>query len=174
MTDIRADMALVFVARWGGPPPRGGSGAAGTPRDLQAVRIELLQLRRARNPARMTWQPVMGAIEPGETAVDAARRELREETGLSPPATLGFWALERVPPFYVHTDDAIILAPRFCALARPGWRPQLNDEHDAFRWVRAADAPGAFIWPSQIDSVREITAELLSGSSSASRILRLQ
>lgn len=166
-------MAQVFVARWGGPPPGAGSGAAGNLPD-QATRIELLQLRRARDPARGTWQPVMGTIEPGESAVDAARRELREETGLAPPALLGFWALEGVPPFYVHTLDVIILAPRFCALARADWRPQLNEEHDAFRWVGAADAPGAFIWPSQIESVREITAELLRGSSAASRVLRLQ
>ena len=44
---------------------------------------ELLQIKRARDPLKDTWQPVMGHIEPGETAVQAALRELREETGLA-------------------------------------------------------------------------------------------
>ena len=42
---------------------------------------EVLLLRR-RQPDDF-WQSVTGSLEPGETPLDAARRELREETGLA-------------------------------------------------------------------------------------------
>jgi 8-oxo-dGTP pyrophosphatase MutT (NUDIX family) len=46
-------------------------------------RILLLQVRDASNPAFGTaWELPGGGIEPGETHVDAAVRELREETGI--------------------------------------------------------------------------------------------
>ena len=47
---------------------------------------EVLQLRR-REPAGF-WQSVTGSLDPGESPLAAARRELREETGLAGDADL--------------------------------------------------------------------------------------
>jgi len=43
---------------------------------------EVLLIRRGRPPRQGEWSLPGGRIEPGERAVDAALRELREETGV--------------------------------------------------------------------------------------------
>lgn len=42
----------------------------------------VLLVRRGRPPAECLWSVPGGAVEPGETLAEAARRELQEETGL--------------------------------------------------------------------------------------------
>lgn len=131
-----------------------------------AADLELLQIKRARDPLKDSWQPVMGHIEPGETAPRAAAREMNEEVGLSPadPRVLGFYALEQVHPFYIAAIDSVVMSPRFVAEVDRGWEPTLNAEHTAARWVQSAHAERAFMWPGQLAAIREITALLTPGS----------
>jgi 8-oxo-dGTP diphosphatase len=42
----------------------------------------ILVVRRARPPSQGLWSIPGGRVEPGETLAEAARREVREETGL--------------------------------------------------------------------------------------------
>ncbi|QYU70206.1 NUDIX hydrolase [Leptolyngbya sp. 15MV] len=122
------------------------------------TRIEFLQLCRAVEPARNTWQPVMGHIEHGETAIGAAIRELREEVGLKPSdkAFKGMWQLEQVHPFFLASQDAIVLSPRFVVEVSPEFGPRLNQEHDGWRWIASHQAMRYFMWPGQLQAVREI------------------
>lgn len=171
-------MVMVLVCRFGKPrfaraSAARGRGPGAEPGHADRDMIELLQLHRAGEPAIGTWQPVMGKVEAGETAVDAALRELAEETGLAREGMLGMWALDQAPPFFMHTRDEVIVAPRFCALAPDTWQPVLNHEHDDHRWVAAADAKRHFIWPTQLVSVAEITGELLRGEAPRAGILRI-
>lgn len=61
-------------------------GAEGTAIEGASVIVlrgdSVLMVRRARPPAEGLWSFPGGKLEPGETAEDAARRELLEETGL--------------------------------------------------------------------------------------------
>lgn len=159
MPTIRADIVDVYVFR-------------------QRAGTELLQLLRAKDPGHVmseTWHPIMGHIEGSETAVECAKRELREEAGLAPgdPALLGLWALEQVHPFYIARTDTIVLSARFAAMVRPGWEPRLNEEHTASRWVAAAEAERSFMWPGQLAAVREILTSLMREGSLCERALRI-
>lgn len=134
-----------------------------------------LQLHRAAPPLDQTWQPVMGHIEQGETAISTARRELEEEVGLhaAHEAWRGFWALEQVYPYFVREIDCVVLSPRFAAEVDASWSPRLNAEHTDFRWIRWADVERSFMWPGQKAACREIVEELARPDSLARDRLRI-
>jgi len=150
---VRTDIVEVFVARATG---------------------ELLLGRRAHSPMLGTWQPVFGHVETGETAIEAARRELREETGLAgAPELESLWALERVLPYYLPELDAIVASPRFVAVASPAWTPRLCPEHEAWRWIPAAEAERELFWPSQRASWAEAAQTVFgAGGRGATRLDR--
>lgn len=158
---VRSDVVEVMVFRADDP----GTGAP-----------ELLQIQRAKEPLKGTWQPVMGHIEAGETAVAAALRELHEEVGLSAAsaACLGVWALEQVHPYYIAAIDCVMLPPRFAVRAAPGWMPRLNAEHTAHRWVAADEAGRWFMWPGQAAAARELIEHLLAPGSACREALRIE
>jgi len=133
---------------------------------------ELLQIRRAREPAAGTWQPVMGHVEAGERATDTLWRELAEELGLGRTGAVRAWSLERVRPFFLADRDEIVLSPRFVVEVAQHWEPRLNDEHDAARWAPLADAARWFMWPGQREAIDEIRGLLEPGSLSEP-VLRL-
>lgn len=63
---------------------------------------EVVLVRQYRHPARaMLWEVPAGSAEPGETALDGARRELREETGFT---------AERIAPI-----GSLWITPGFCS-----------------------------------------------------------
>lgn len=144
MTQVRTDLVDVYVFR----------------RDAGAV--EFLQLRRVGEPLAGTWHPLMGHLEPGEAAPACARRELAEEVGLQAgdPSLLGLWALQGVHPYYLASRDAVMLTPRFAGEVRPDWSPNLNEEHDAHRWVREVKL---FMWPGQRAACTEILEVIVPG-----------
>ena len=143
--NIRTHKIVVFVAR----PTASG-------------RHEFLQMRRRGDePLAGTWQTVRGSIEAGETAAEAAIRELREETAAGP---VEFYRLGTVETFYDLESDAVWHSAAFFALLAAHVTVTVNDEHDAFRWVDETEIDRQFMWPSEKPLIKEIREELLTDS----------
>jgi len=117
-----------------------------------------------------TWQPVSGAIEPGETAWQAAIRELHEEAGLAP---VELYRLPVVNTFYISDGDTLWHSVPFCAIVDPAEPVVLNDEHDALRWVARCDADKAFMWATDRSAIAELCRTILDDGE-AKPYLRIQ
>jgi 8-oxo-dGTP diphosphatase len=88
-----------------------------------------------------TWLPVGGELEAGETPLEAARRELREETGLEGRFEILAGTAEGVPPGYLgyeeHQAGAKGLHMNFVFVAEvaPDAEVAPNHEFSDYRWV---------------------------------------
>jgi dATP pyrophosphohydrolase len=143
VTDIRVDFIDAYVLR---------PGASG---------LEVLVLRRApggRSPG--SWETVHGHIEPGETPVQAALRELREETGLEPAR---LYNLSRVEAFYRHRTNAIVLIPVFAGVMDARAAVRHSAEHDRAEWLTPPDATARFSWPRERRALDDVLSILGSG-----------
>jgi dATP pyrophosphohydrolase len=108
--------------------------------------VELLLLRRAAGRQyEGSWRMVGGKIGPGEAAWEAARRELREETGFVP---VQLWSIPSVNFFYEWREDRVNVVPAFAAEVEGD--PVLDHEHDAFEWLAPEDAETRLSWPEQV------------------------
>jgi 8-oxo-dGTP diphosphatase len=102
----------------------------------QAERVLVIEHKRLR-----TWLPVGGELEPGETPLEAARRELREETGLVGTFRVLVGALDGVPPgllgYEEHAAGTKGMHMNFVFVAEiaPGAAVVPNDEFGAWRWI---------------------------------------
>lgn len=111
-------------------------------------------LLRSALTRRPLWEFPKGAIEPGETQLQAAQRELREETGLDEGSYAllgGFQDVER----YLFTlgsgsDQRLVRKQVVYFLAR--WREgdvRISREASRYAWVSATDAARLLRFPEK-------------------------
>jgi len=101
---------------------------------------EFLAVRRARPPMHGLFTLPGGGVETGESVIEAERREVLEETGLTiePLVLAGYREV-------ITRDDANRVQGHFVILAFAArWvagEPRLNEEISEARWIRPAGLP---------------------------------
>ena len=148
MASVRADLVAVYVYR------RTSLGG-----------MEFLQLRRtAQDSCGNSWAVVYGGVEVGETAVQAALRELHEETGLSP---CFLQQVEYLESFYLRSEDRVVVTPVFVAEVDAGAVVVVDGEHEEHRWVPSAQVPECFMWRTQRECIAIIEEQLRNPGAAA-------
>lgn len=125
---------------------------------------EVLLLHRAPKHGGY-WHVVAGDVEPGESAVQAAGRELQEETGLVAEIGLGVAvteyadALTEDPSKPKAEDDSPVVSVRvdcFGVEAPQDWEPTLDWEHDDHRWCQPSEAVQEIRWPATAQALERL------------------
>jgi 8-oxo-dGTP pyrophosphatase MutT (NUDIX family) len=124
-----------------------------------------LMLRRSKTEKVYpdVWQIVTGSIEKGETALQGALRELKEETGYFPQK---FWIVPHINTFYSVKNDTVNHTVIFAAQVPPKTNPILSDEHYQFGWYPKEIAKSMCVWPGQIEAL-DIVHEFIVGGKPA-------
>jgi 8-oxo-dGTP pyrophosphatase MutT (NUDIX family) len=124
--------------------------------------LQILMLRRSSVKVLPgLWQGVSGSIDPGERVVDAALRELREETGFVKEGVRRLSTLDFVASFLWEPLDAVMSSVHFAAEVPPDAQPRLSREHDAFEWLPADDAIARSAWPGYREAITRVRECLL-------------
>lgn len=127
---------------------------------------ELLVLHRS--PERLGyWSIVAGGLEPDETPLEAAQRELLEETGLQVEVrplrvVLSYSLLDDPPAIRAHYAPGIetVTVHAFVVDAPDAWEPALDAEHDLHRWCDVDAALELLVYDTAKDAVRAAAKEV--------------
>ena len=117
------------------------------------TKLKFLTLKRSKTKIyEHLWQGVAGKIEDGETASEAAIRELKEETGFTPHK---MFVADHVSSCYESYFDRINLVPVFGIEVR-NENVILSEEHCTYEWLEFEKAYSRLTWNGQKKGLKVI------------------
>ena len=121
--------------------------------------IKFLIMKRAKTKMyEHLWQGVAGKIEVGETAPEAAIRELKEETGFEP---VRMFVADHVSKFYETHEDRINLVPVF-GIEVDREDVKISEEHCDFKWADFETAKNTLVWKGQKEGITAVCDMLIA------------
>jgi len=108
----------------------------------------LLLVRRGHEPGLGTWSLPGGRIEPGESAAEAALREVREETGLHVAVGELLLTVDLSGGYRVHDFAATVV----------GGELRAGDDADDVRWCTPEDLGLLELSAGLLDELRRVGA----------------
>ncbi|ABW13452.1 NUDIX hydrolase [Parafrankia sp. EAN1pec] len=117
--------------------------------------VLLLQVPAQPGKHEAFWQPITGGIEAGETPLQAALREIREETGLDLDETR---LTEIATGITVAITPTLTIDKTLYAASTPSTAVTISpDEHQDHQWLPATKVPEALYWDSNRDAWKLIS-----------------
>lgn len=110
------------------------------------------------------WQVVTGRIEIGETAIQTALREVKEETGLH---IIDAWTLPYLASFFNSLNDTVSFAPVFAFLVDFHQDVIISNEHEKFEWLNLNEAIERVVLPTHKEGLRIFNTFILSSDNKA-------
>lgn len=138
--------------------------------------LEFAVFRRADDPDEF-WQPVSGGVEDAETLIEAARRELAEETGIeAPPERWLALDAQASVPAVVYRDwrdwgPDVFVVREFAFGVEIGEQAaiRLSKEHTEYRWLGLGAAQAVVRYDSNRTALWELNERLTRATALTAR-----
>ena len=110
------------------------------------------------------WQFIAGGGENNEKPIQAAQREIKEETGVTELKSVAFVPTEIVAEtMRMHWDKNIFVIPEYSFAFECNADPAISREHSEYKWLPYNDVRKLLKWDSNKVAMYEIMCRLNSG-----------